>query len=256
MMTTMNNNDYVDFLAEYASLLLGCGATCIRIKKNVKRMTSRFSLDIDVTVMPAHIEVAEINNTGNGYVAVRRIKNCGIDFNINARLSALSWDVADGKCSFVDARAAFLRIKETGKTNKWEVLFLASAANAAFCRIFGGDLVAMLIVFVSTVAGFRLKQIMTEYNCDVRISVLCASFFSSTLSAGGYIFGIGGTPEIALGSSVLYLIPGVPYINAVSDIINRDYLCAYSRFVDAAVLTVCLSAGLCSGMFILGLNWF
>ena len=67
---------------------------------------------------------------------------------------------------------------------------------------------------------------------------------------------LGTTPEIALGTSVLYLIPGVPYINAISDIIGRHYLCALSRFMDACVLTCCLSAGLCIGMFILGLNWF
>ncbi len=70
------------------------------------------------------------------------------------------------------------------------------------------------------------------------------------------MFGWGTTPEIALGTSVLYLIPGVPYINAISDIIGRHYLCALSRFMDACVLTCCLSAGLCIGMFILGLNWF
>ena len=70
------------------------------------------------------------------------------------------------------------------------------------------------------------------------------------------MFGIGSTPEIALGTSVLYLIPGVPYINAVSDMIDRHYLCAFSRFADAVVLTACLSAGLCGGMLVLGLRWF
>ena len=113
-----------------------------------------------------------------------------------------------------------------------------------------------MIVFVSTLAGYRLKQIMLEDKRDIRLTFLCASFFSSSLSAVGHIFNIGITPEIALGTSVLYLIPGVPYINSVSDMIYKHYLCAFSRFLDAVVLTVCLSAGLCAGMFILGLKWF
>ena len=114
----------------------------------------------------------------------------------------------------------------------------------------------MLIVFISTLAGYRLKQVMLEDKRDVRLTFLCASFFSAALSAGGHIFGIGATPEIAVSTSVLYLIPGVPYINAVSDMLDRHYLCAFSRFTDAVILTVCLSAGLCAGLFMLGLKWF
>ena len=97
---------------------------------------------------------------------------------------------------------------------------------------------------------------MLEAKADARVTVLCASFFSAALSAGGHVFGIGATPEIALGTSVLYLVPGVPYINAVSDIIDRHYLCALSRIMDASITTICLSAGLCLGMMVLGLSWF
>lgn len=55
---------------------------------------------------------------------------------------------------------------------------------------------------------------------------------------------------------MLYLIPGVPYINSVSDLLACHYLCAFSRFVDALVLTACLSVGLCAGMYLLGLRMF
>ena len=49
------------FLADYAALLAGCGATCIRIEKNTGRMASVFGLKFDIAVMPAHV-----------YVTVRR----------------------------------------------------------------------------------------------------------------------------------------------------------------------------------------
>ena len=45
-------------------------------------------------------------------------------------------------------------------------------------------------------------------------------------------------------------------MNAVSDMLYCHYLCAFSRFMDAAILTACLSAGLCAGMLILGMKWF
>ena len=245
------------FLAEYASLLSGCGATCIRIEKNTKRMERAFGVNIDTFIMPAHVSVSVWNtDRTNDVTALRKTPSCGISFNLNTRLSQLSWEVADNSLSLPAAKENFNRIKTTKPTGKWEVLILTSFANAAFCRLFGGDLFAMLIVLVSTLAGYRLKQIMLEDGRDVRLTFLCASFFSASISAGGHIFNIGSTPELALGTSVLYLIPGVPYINSVSDLLYRHYLCAFSRFLDAVVLTACLSVGLCAGMLMLGLKWF
>ena len=245
------------FLAEYAALLLGCGSTCIRIEKNTKRIAEAFEVNLDIFIMPAHVSVSVWSSDRKGAVmAQRKTASCGISFDLNTRLSQLSWEIADHNLDFPTAVAHFESIKATKPTGKWEVLILTSLANSAFCRLFGGDWFAMLIVLVSTLAGYRLKQIMLEDGCDIRLTFLCASFFSASISAGGHIFNIGTTPELAIGTSVLYLIPGVPYINSVSDMIYRHYLCAFSRFLDAAVLTACLSAGLCVGMLILGLRWF
>ena len=260
-MAIADNNSYLrktaTFLAEYSSLLAGCGATSIRIEKNSRRMAKAFGVYFDIFIMPAHVSVSVWeDDRADAAVAQRKTANCGISFNLNAELSRLSWEVADNHLDLFIATERFERIRKTKPTGKWEVLVLTSLANAAFCRLFGGDLAALMIVFVSTLAGYRLKQIMLEDKRDIRLTFLCASFFSSSLSAVEHIFNIGITPEIALGTSVLYLIPGVPYINSVSDMIYKHYLCAFSRFLDAVVLTVCLSAGLCAGMFILGLKWF
>ena len=245
------------FLAEYAALLLGCGSTCIRIEKNTKRIAEAFEVNLDIFIMPAHVSVSVWSSDRKGAVmAQRKTARGGRSFDLNTRLSQLSWEIAVYNLDLPTAVAHFESIKATKPTGKWEVLILTSLANSAFCRLFGGDWFAMLIVLVSTLAGYRLKQIMLEDGCDIRLTFLCASFFSASISAGGHIFNIGTTPELAIGTSVLYLIPGVPYINSVSDMIYRHYLCAFSRFLDAAVLTACLSAGLCVGMLILGLRWF
>ena len=244
------------FLAEYASLLWGCGATSIRIEKNTGRIAKALGVNFDICIMPAHVEVSVWDTDRTcAVVALRKTASCGISFKLNAALSSLSWEVEDNQLDLSTALKRFERLREAKPTGKLETLILTSFANAAFCRLFGGDFVAMLIVFVSTLAGYKIKQIMLEDRCDVRLTFLCASFFSAALSAGGDVFNIGATPEIAIGTSVLYLVPGVLYINSVSDMIYGHYLCAFSRFMDAAILTVCLSVGLCAGMMLFGLKW-
>ena len=244
-----------EFLADYTAWLWGSGSTCIRIEKNVGRMATALGVTAQITLLPRHIELA-IGAEGNPCraVIVRKTASCGISFDLNARLSRLSWELADGKVDFNTARARFNRIKTTSPTNRWEVLMLASLANAAFCRLFGGDAAAMWVVFFATMAGFLLKQLMLAAHRDVRLTVFCCAFVSATICVGARLFGWSSTPDIAIATSILYLIPGVPYLNSASDLIDRHYLCAVGRFADACVLTVCLSAGLAAALLLLGVN--
>ena len=244
------------FLTDYASWLLGCGATCIRIEKNVDRMASAFRVCAEMTVMPTNIQMSVWDNAHQeSYSLVKKKQKIGISFNINTRLSKLSWDIADAKINWPEAVGRFEEIKRTPAENKWAVLVLASLANMSFCRLFNGDLAAMAIVFVATLAGYRLKQILLEEKVDVRVVFFCSAFISSVIGASGYLFNWGATPDIAIGTSVLYLIPGIPYINSVSDMLDGHYICSFSRFIDALILTASLSVGLCGGMLLMGLKW-
>ena len=244
------------FLSQYAAVLLGCGATCIRIEKNVDRMAQAFDCDVEITLLPSHAMVVlwdkEHEHSYNCFS-----KSVGaIDFYRNIELSKLSWQVAEGKLSLEQAKECFENILDRPRINKWVVLLLASVANASFCRLFGGDFSAVGIVFCATLLGFLIKQVLLEDGIDVRITTMASAFIASIVGASGNLFDLSSTPELALGTSVLFLIPGIPYINAGSDMIAGHYLCSVSRFIQAVILTVCLSLGLCGGMFLMQIKFF
>lgn len=260
---TFSNNTPVDvrdayvFLAEYAAWLLGCGATCIRITKNVTRIAEAWNLKTEITIMPSSVHLSVFDNdTKQSFIYLKRKPRTGISFYKNTRLSELSWAISDAKVSFEEARERFNKIITAPYTNKWLVLVLTSLANMSFCRLFGGDPMAMFIVFVATFAGFRLKQMMLEDGFDDRVVFLVCSFFSAVIGSAGYVFHIGTTPELAVGTSVLYLVPGIPYINSLSDMLDGHYLVSFSRFMGAAMLTFCLSCGLAAGMLLMNLKIF
>ena len=58
------------------------------------------------------------------------------------------------------------------------------------------------------------------------------------------------TSEIALATSVLYLIPGVPLINGVIDILEGHTLTGISRLTNALLLIICLAIGLSFTLFL------
>lgn len=243
------------FLVDYSARLLGCGSTCLRLEENIRRIAKAYDHQVEVTIMPRHIHLSIQGEDGRTVTAISSVKG-GISFNVNTRLSNLSWAIADGKVDFPTACRRLHEIVARDRHNKWLELLLVSLANASFCRLFGGDAAAMAVVGLATMAGYYLKTLMLSYKIDIRVVVIVCSFVSTVLGATDVLFSIGNTPLIAVGSSVLYLVPGIPFLNSFSDLLNRHYICAFSRFVDASVLTCCLSIGLCGGMMLMNVGMF
>lgn len=245
------------FLGRYCASLLGAGATCIRLTKNAERIAKAYGKHVEITIMPRHVHVSVLEDRETEIVtSIESVPPAPISFNINTRLSLLSWQVHDYSLPFDETQRRFDQIIRTDSQSRWLVLLLASAANASFCRLFGGDAIAMGIVFLATMAGYYLKQEMLSRHIDTRLTFVVCSFLSAVIAAGDVLFGLGSTPQVALGTSVLYLVPGIPFLNSFSDMLYRHYICAFSRFVDATILTCCLSAGLCAGMFLMKAGMF
>ncbi len=245
------------FLAEYSSWIFSSGSTCIRLEKNVRRIAAVFGMSVELSIFPRHIHLTVSSDGGRHvFTSIAAILDRPVSFAINASLSRLSWDVADHKVGFSQACAEFRRIIATSGTDKWVVLLLVSLANASFCRLFGGDSVAMAVVFLSTMAGYLVKQMLSEHHVDFRLTVVICSFISSVLAAADGLFGLGSTPALSIGTSVLYLVPGIPYLNSFCDMLDRQYICAFGRLMNALVITACLSVGLCFGMLMMDVGMF
>lgn len=241
------------FLCDYATTLLECGATTVRIEKNVGRIAEAYGCRAEVVIFPKHVEVVERSvSTEERNIFVKTISHGGINYSTISDLSKLSWNCVDRMLPLETARGEYQRICQVKRLPSTLVTLLTSLANASFCRLFEGDLPSMGIVFVATLCGFYLKNILcSKYHFDLRAAIIVAGCVSAILSCAGYVFGWGETPDVALATSVLYLVPGIPYLNSVSDLINGHYLCATSRFIHAATLTVCLSVGLYIGLLLM-----
>lgn len=241
------------FLCDYATTLLECGATTVRIEKNVGRIAEAYGCRAEVVIFPKHVEVVERSvSTEERNIFVKTISHGGINYSTISDLSKLSWNCVDRMLPLETARGEYQRICQVKRLPSVLVTLLTSLANASFCRLFEGDLPSMGIVFVATLCGFYLKNILcSKYHFDLRAAIIVAGCVSAILSCAGYVFGWGETPDVALATSVLYLVPGIPYLNSVSDLINGHYLCATSCFIHAATLTVCLSVGLYIGLLLM-----
>ena len=233
--------DITRFLLEYAARLMGSGVHTSRVVRNTHRIGQSLDVDAAVSVIQKNLIVnVRDPQSLESYNEMAATPALPISFDLNAELSALSWDAYDQRLSLDELRERYARAIARPKLHPLCVLLLAALANASFCALFGGDWTSRGIVFAATLVGFRLRQLMqarhiNHYIVFIVSASLCAS---SALPAGT------PTAEVALATSVLYLVPGVPLLNGVIDIVEGYVTTGVCRLIQALLLVLCIAIGL------------
>ena len=237
--------DTAIFLAEYASTLMAVGAQTSRIQLNTVRMARSFGYHTNLLIFPKTLSITLLDAEHNrSYTYIKKTPGMALNFKVNMRLSALSWKAFDHKLPLKELWRMFKIIVKEKRENPWLVLLLAAFANACFCRLFDGNLTSMAIVWVATLVGFFIRQQLSRRGVNhLAVFVICA-FASTLIGATDYLYFHGGTEDISLGTSMLYLVPGVPLINGVMDIVDGHALDGIARLTNACLLIICIALGL------------
>ena len=236
--------EITSFIADYASVLLGSGVHCTRVVRNSRRICESFGLDIHMTVFASSIILTLVDREEDDMCTeVVVIPQLPVSFELNAELSALSWKVYDNPMPIGQLQAEYKALVEKPRLNSWAVTFLVSLANACFCRLFEGDWRAMGVVFVSTFLGFRLLRFLKKKGFDHFLSVVMVSFVSSALASLSLLVN-PASANVAVATSVLFMVPGVPLLTGVIDIIENHTLIgiAVSRIFPTACVAWLIKA--------------
>ena len=243
MKTTTELTQIADFVAEYATYLLGSGVHTSRVIRNSQRIGKSQGIDIQLSAFQKSIVMtAHDDSTGENITRVVGIPALPISFERNSDLSALSWEAVDKQLTLDEVRSRYERLISKPSIDPIFVLLTVGLANASFCRLFGGDWTAMSIVFTSTLVGFAAKQRMQAHKVNHFIIFILSAFIASLCASAALSFDC--TAEICLATSPLFLVPGVPLINGIIDILDGHVLIGFSRLVNAMSLIVCIAVGL------------
>ena len=134
-----------NFLLDYATTLMAVGSHTSRIVKNVTRIAESFGFGVDMTIFQRNITMTVKHSEDYSIrrTYVRRIPAMALNFRTISDLSALSWEAYDHHPGLHELQLRFNTIVNTPRMSRWMVLLLVACANAAFCRLFGGDPIAM-----------------------------------------------------------------------------------------------------------------
>ncbi|WP_300733233.1 threonine/serine exporter family protein [uncultured Desulfovibrio sp.] len=232
-----------EFLQTFCVVMLAGGAQTLRVERNARRIGMAYGMAVELAMFSRHIMLT-VRAGGESCTAVRSLPAGGPNFTRVQALNALGWRMVNEHLPLEEAWQEMEHILALPSVPPVRLCLLVACANAAFCRLFEGDAVAMLLVFVATLIGFSVRQLLGRVGMNPKIVYLCAAFCASLTASCGVIWELGTTPQTALGVSVLFLIPGIPLINAVQDILDGHVLMGIVRAVQAGMLIAAIALGL------------
>ena len=238
--------ELTNFLSEYTAKMLSIGTYTARIEHCVRRIADAYDYEASLMIFVRHFIISVMDPADNSIrrTYVKTGAAAQISFDLISELSALSWEIYDEKIPLARARASFAEILASQKKSFAKTLILLSVANAAFCELFGGDGGAMALVFAATAFGICARYLLSKLKINLKIQYIAVSFAVSFIVSLGARYGLSATPDVAVGSSILFLIPGVWLINSVFDILNENMLVGISRGLNTGLLIICIAIGL------------
>ncbi|MCM1109135.1 MAG: threonine/serine exporter family protein [Clostridium sp.] len=242
------------FLSRYITCQMAVGVQTSRTERNAVRVAEAYGMRAELAFFPKSVIMTlHTPQQENGCTTVCRIQKRPLNFETNALLCRLGWRIHDRHLPVETAEALYEYIVSRRRYSQGLVVMMVALANASFCRLFQGDGIAMGLVFIATFVGFYIKQNLTMWHFNECLTFMLCSFVSSVFGSLSYLCQWGGTPDIALATSVLYLIPGVPLINGVMDIIDGHIVTGNTRLFNAAMLIAGIALGLTFTLLILGI---
>jgi uncharacterized membrane protein YjjP (DUF1212 family) len=243
-----------EMLLHVGTLLMSSGASTGRVRTTVNRIAEALGYEVELLITSRSLMLTVTAENGTDYTSsVRRTPPHGVNFKIVSGISRMSWRVIEENWNVDQINQEINRLIALPQYPRLVVLSLVSLAGASFCRLSGGEGLELLVTFTATFFGLFILQEAVKKRFNPYLSIVFASFAASIISGLTVKLGIGDSPEHALATSVLFLIPGVPLINSLTDLIDGNTLNGIVRGVNGFIMAFAIALGLLFAMQIYGI---
>jgi len=140
------------------------------------------------------------------------------------------------------------------KYNRWLVILCVGLSCASFSHLLGGDWPVFGVTFTASACAMFIRQEIAHRHHNPLINFAVTAFFATLIASVGVHMQWGDDPSIAMAASVLLLVPGFPFINAVSDLMKGHINMGIARWVAASLLTFSVAVGIVLAISVSGIK--
>jgi uncharacterized membrane protein YjjP (DUF1212 family) len=232
-------------------MLMEAGASAAGVKLIVERVAFGLGANrVDLRIGYASLAIT-IGIGDAGITRMRQVGTLGVNQRLDHELWQLAKRVSRRELTVDQTRSELIRLaKETPRHSPLVMAVAVGLACAAFGRLLDVDWMATGPIFLAATFGQLIRRELLTRHVNVFICVALVSLFSSVLSGVGARWTGSDTITTAMISSILLLVPGVPAVNAQTDILEGHPTLGSARAVSVGMILVFAAAGLWVGQML------
>lgn len=241
-------------LLKTGQILVESSADTNRIVRNMTRAAAYLGIPEE----KLHIHVSYtmlLVNISDEKHSLSKFQKCGnhtINMEALTDISHLTWRAIREDYSLDRYEEELNHIIE--KKRNFSPLFTAALAGLAcggFCKLFGCDWVAFLLASLCATIGFRVRYRCNQFGINHYMSVTIAAFVATMLAYFTSKTGLSATPYHPLLACALFIVPGVPLINFVDDMMDNYLIVGFTRALNCTITLIAMSFGIMLALHVL-----
>lgn len=236
-----------------ALLLLQHGAESTLVSQVAARLGQALGVESVEVALTANAVILTTLHQGHCITTTRRNQDRGINMHVVTEVQHIVIAAEHKIYDSYTVRKKLYSIKPL-KYNRYYVLFMVGLSCAAFAHLAGGDALICFITFLASCASMFVRQELASRHYNPIIVFASTAFVATCISGLSLRFNLGNDSQIAIASSVLLLVPGFPFINALSDILKGYTNMGIGRWALATVLTFGACIGIVFALSLLNIS--
>ncbi len=231
---------------EAGRIQLGNGAEIFRVEETIWHICNHFQVEqVDAFVLSNGIFLTAYEKGKETFARVKHVPLLGTHLGIVTEVNALSRQITAGEVGIDEAFARLKEIEKMPPKKDLHMILAAGLGSCVFCYLIQPNVPAsisaffigcLLYVWVLWASKHKMSKIIINIigGGFVTILALIASLLPLPVEVGLH--------EVIIGS-VLPLIPGVGFVNAIRDIADSDFISGTVRMLDAMLVFVYIAVG-------------
>ncbi|MBF5092214.1 threonine/serine exporter family protein [Novosphingobium sp. NBM11] len=237
-----------------ARLLLEAGADSEHVRRRVEALAERQDFAAELFLGSERLLLM----LGNDQVYRTRIGHALGVMGIDAgRLVALEEVATAIEAGTLELEAAAARLSVIAKARPaypgWLTILAVAGTAAALARLFSATLPVVGAAFLAGAVSTVLRRVLPR----LRVGPAAAAGITATISGMTAVLASrpsGADPTLALVAAGMILVPGVPLINGVRDLMQGHAAIGLARIANGAITVIAIAAGLAATSLAVGVH--
>ena len=262
----------LDLLVRTGALLMASNADCERIMRNMKRCEAYLGLPEEYIHISLNFDIIMVNlsDETHSFSKYQRVDSHCVEFTVISKISKMLWTAIREDWDLDRYEQELEALKHVHKQySPWMIAICAGFACGGFCVQFGCDWPAFFYASIPAILGFRLKMYLGKLRWNGYVGIAISAFVATllcwlttfislnpTVASALPSFLHSDTPYHPLMACTLFIVPGVPLINFVTDMVSNHVRVGITRAMITLMIIIAMSFGIVFAIQICGIDNF